>query len=130
MEGARRLLLNAGIDADAVKVKIQNRKKGFARDIIREAKNGYDAVITRRRGMTGMRGIVLGSVATKLVEKLSFEKKDFEIRVFNPASVADKGVKILNYNSLDLHPNMILFTGSFNRKTGRVLIEEPLKKVA
>jgi len=72
MDGARRLLLNAGADADAVKVKIQNRKTGFARDIIREARNGYDLVITRRRGMTGMRGIVLGSVATKLVEKLSF----------------------------------------------------------
>jgi nucleotide-binding universal stress UspA family protein len=72
MEFARRLLLNAGVDDDAVKVKIQNRKTGFARDIIREAQNGYDLVVTRRRGMTGMRGIVLGSVATKLIEKLSF----------------------------------------------------------
>jgi hypothetical protein len=58
------------------------------------------------------------------------EKNDFEIRVFNPTSAANKGVKVLNYNSLDLHPNMILFSGSFNRKTGRVLIEEPLEKVA
>ncbi|MBW2428957.1 MAG: universal stress protein [Deltaproteobacteria bacterium] len=72
MESARQLLLNAGADAAAVKVKIQNRKTGFARDIIRESQNGYDALITRRRGMTGLRGIVLGSVATKLVEKLSF----------------------------------------------------------
>jgi nucleotide-binding universal stress UspA family protein len=44
------------------------QKKGIARDIIREARNGYDAVVTRRRGMTGLRSIVLGSVATKLVE--------------------------------------------------------------
>jgi nucleotide-binding universal stress UspA family protein len=72
MDSARRLLLNAGVDTAAITVKIQNRKTGFARDIIREAQNGYDALITRRRGMTGMRGIVLGSVATKLIEKLSF----------------------------------------------------------
>ena len=72
MEIARQFLLKTGFPATSIEVKIQNRKKGFARDIIREAQNGYYAVVTRRRGMTGMRGIVLGSVATKLVEKLSF----------------------------------------------------------
>jgi nucleotide-binding universal stress UspA family protein len=72
MEIARQYLIKTGLPAKSVEVKIQNRKKGFARDIIREAQNGYYAVATRRRGMTGMRGIVLGSVATKLVEKLSF----------------------------------------------------------
>jgi len=72
MESARQLLFNSGVAANAVEVKIQNRKSGFARDIIREAQKGYYAVISRRRGMTGLRGIVLGSVATKLVERLSF----------------------------------------------------------
>ena len=71
-EIARQFLIKTGLPADSVEVKIQNRKKGFARDIIREAQNGYYAVVTRRRGMTGMRGIVLGNVATKLVERLSF----------------------------------------------------------
>jgi nucleotide-binding universal stress UspA family protein len=72
MENARQILLKAGVSAPAVEVKIQNRKTGFARDIIQEAQNGYYAVISRRRGMTGLRNIVLGSVATKLVERLSF----------------------------------------------------------
>jgi nucleotide-binding universal stress UspA family protein len=72
MESARQLLLKAGVPPDAVTVKIQNRKKGFARDIIREAQNNYEAVFTRRRGMTGLKRIVLGSIATKLVEKLTF----------------------------------------------------------
>jgi nucleotide-binding universal stress UspA family protein len=72
MDDARRILLKAGVPEDAVTLKIQNRKKGFARDIIREAQDNYDAVVTRRRGMTGLRGIVLGSVATKLIEKLAF----------------------------------------------------------
>jgi len=72
MENARQLLLKAGVPPEAVTVKIQNRKKGFARDIIREARDNYGAVVTRRRGMTGLRRIVLGSVATKLIEKLTF----------------------------------------------------------
>ena len=72
MEIARQFLLKAGFPSNSFELKIQDRKKGFARDIIREARNGYYAVVTRRRGMTGLRGIVLGSVATKLVEKLPF----------------------------------------------------------
>lgn len=72
MATSRDLLLRTGFASNAIEVKIKDRKKGFARDIIREAQKGYYAVVTRRRGMTGLRGIVLGSVATKLVEKLSF----------------------------------------------------------
>jgi len=72
MEQANRFLLKAGVAPESLTIKIQDRKKGIARDIIREAHNGYDAVVTRRRGMTGLRRIVLGSVATKLVEKLNF----------------------------------------------------------
>lgn len=72
MEIARQHLLKSGVPAKSIEIKIQNRKKGFARDIIREAQNGYYAVVMRRRGMTGLRGIVLGSVAAKLVENLAF----------------------------------------------------------
>ena len=72
MEIARQFLIKAGFPSNSIEVKIQNRKKGFARDIIREAQKGYHAVVSRRRGMTGMRGIVLGSVSTKLVERISF----------------------------------------------------------
>ncbi len=72
MQRANPLLLKAGFPSDAIEIKVQNRKKGVARDIIREALSGYDFVVTRRRGMTGLRGIVLGSVATKLIQKLSF----------------------------------------------------------
>ena len=69
---AEQYLLKAGFPSAQINIKIQKRKMGIARDIIREAHNGYEAVVTRRRGMTGLRGIVLGSVATKLVEKLFF----------------------------------------------------------
>ena len=72
MEKARQILLNAGFPAEAVSVKIQKRRKGIARDIIKEAREGYDAVVARRRGLGALRGIVLGSVANKLLEKLIF----------------------------------------------------------
>jgi len=72
MEIAHQFLLKTGFPSNSIEVKIQNRKKGFARDIIREAQKGYHAVVSRRRGMTGLRGIVLGSVSTKLVERISF----------------------------------------------------------
>jgi nucleotide-binding universal stress UspA family protein len=72
MQKAERILLNAGFHAENVRVTVQDRKKGVARDIIREAQNDYDLVITRRRGLGGMRGIPMGSVAVKLMAKLSF----------------------------------------------------------
>ncbi len=72
MEIARQFLLKAGFPPNAIEVKIQGRKKGIARDIIREAQKDYYAVVTRRRGLTGLRGIVLGSVAARLIEKITF----------------------------------------------------------
>jgi len=72
MEQASQFLVKAGVSPGSIIIKIQNRKKGIARDIIREARNGYDAVVTRRRGMTGLRRIVLGSVATKLLAQITF----------------------------------------------------------
>ncbi len=72
MQTARGILYKAGFPESAVEVCIRNRKKGIARDIIREAGNGYDAVVTRRRGMGAMPQVVMGSIATKLVENLTF----------------------------------------------------------
>jgi nucleotide-binding universal stress UspA family protein len=64
--------LKAGFDPESVRLKTQQRKEGVARDIIDEARKGYTAVIFRRRGLGALRSIVMGSVATKLIEKLTF----------------------------------------------------------
>jgi nucleotide-binding universal stress UspA family protein len=72
MEDARQMLLDAGHAESAVEIKIQNRKKGVARDIIIEAHKGYDAVLVRRRGFTALKNVTVGSVTNKLLEKLSF----------------------------------------------------------
>jgi len=72
MEKAKRVLLHAGFPGDGVSVKIRKRRYGIARDIIKEAREGYAAVVARRRGLGALKGIVLGSVANKLLEKLDF----------------------------------------------------------
>jgi nucleotide-binding universal stress UspA family protein len=72
MENARKTLLDAGHADAAVDIKIQNRKKGVARDIIIEARQGYDAVLLRRRGATALKNIIVGSVTSKLLETLTF----------------------------------------------------------
>jgi len=72
MEQSSQFLVKSGFASESIIIKIQNRKVGIARDIIREARNGYAAVVTRRRGMTALKRVVLGSVATKLLEKLTF----------------------------------------------------------
>jgi nucleotide-binding universal stress UspA family protein len=71
MDKARQILLSAGFADEKVAIDIHDKKKGVARDIIKEA-HGYDVVVSRRRGLGIVRGITMGSVATKLLEKISF----------------------------------------------------------
>ena len=70
MEKARMMLIAAGFKPEAISVVIQKRKKGIARDIMDEARKGYDALLIRRRGgVQALLPLAMGSVSTKLVEK-------------------------------------------------------------
>jgi nucleotide-binding universal stress UspA family protein len=71
MQQARQILLDSGFAKEAVDIKLHNRKKGVARDIIREAQEGYDLVLTRRRGMGALAGVIIGSTAIKLLQGLT-----------------------------------------------------------
>ena len=72
MDQAKQHLIRSGFPQGAITVKLQNRKKGIARDIIREAEEGYGAVVIGRKGMGTYKEIVVGSVTHKIVEKASF----------------------------------------------------------
>ena len=72
MQKAEKILLRAGFPKESVKVKIHNRNRGFARDIAKEAKRDYNGVLVGRKGMSNLKDLVLGSIATKLIEKISF----------------------------------------------------------
>ena len=68
----RKRLINAGFDPSAIEVKVHDREKGIARDILKEAEAGYHTVVLRRRGMGETEGLSMGSIATKLLSRITF----------------------------------------------------------
>jgi nucleotide-binding universal stress UspA family protein len=67
LENAKRKLIEAGYPEQNVTVKFQTLDKGVARDIAKEAEAGYDAVVMGRRGLSGIREFVMGSVSHKVM---------------------------------------------------------------
>ncbi len=72
MADAKQILMDAGFEDLRVDARIQEMKSGIARDIYHEAEKGYAALIMGKRGVNLVRGLVLGSVAAKLIQKASF----------------------------------------------------------
>ncbi|MBF0572496.1 MAG: universal stress protein [Desulfamplus sp.] len=72
LEESKKILISGGFAEQSIEVKFHSLEKGVARDIIEEAKDGYTAVVMRRRGMGAFRNIILGSVAVKLLQSLTF----------------------------------------------------------
>jgi nucleotide-binding universal stress UspA family protein len=72
MEKTHRALVALGLPDEDVVVKIRDRKAGLARDLIKEAQGGYAALAVGRRGAGFLKHLVLGSVALKLLEGVSF----------------------------------------------------------
>jgi hypothetical protein len=52
------------------------------------------------------------------------DKDTFEVRVFDPSRVAERGIKVADYNTFDQHPEMILYEGWFNKRTFESKIQE------
>lgn len=69
---AQRTLSDAGFQKNRVKLKIVERRVGFARDIIEEARDGYDLVVLGRKGTSDLVPAAFGGVAFKLLQKLDF----------------------------------------------------------
>lgn len=70
MEKSLYMLKTSGFKPEDVVVKIEGRVKGVTRDIIAKAAKGYTAVVARRRGFTKVPGLLMGSVADKLLVSL------------------------------------------------------------
>ncbi|MCE5333132.1 MAG: universal stress protein [Desulfobacteraceae bacterium] len=71
IESTRQVLINAGALEKLIRVKVQKRQTGIARDVIAEAKSGYDAVALGRRGLGAVAEPALGGVASKLLGTLT-----------------------------------------------------------
>ncbi len=68
MSRAKQKLNDSGFKDNNINIKILNRKKGIARDIIDEANSGYDLIVLGRRGISGVREFFLGSVSNKVIQ--------------------------------------------------------------
>ena len=65
---AKKLLIESGFQEDKIIAKAHTRKKGIARDIIVEAESGgYDTIVMGRRGLSGIKQFMLGSVSQKVL---------------------------------------------------------------
>ena len=64
---AKKRLIHAGFNDADITLITKKKEKGVARDIINEAKTGYDVVVLGRRGLSGIREFFLGSVSQKVI---------------------------------------------------------------
>ena len=71
MRESRQILIDANIPAEVISIKIHKIKTGIARDIIAESTQEYSAVVVGRSGLNKLTNFTLGSVASKLLEKLT-----------------------------------------------------------
>ena len=69
MEEAKKTLVKAGFPDKNVVIKIRKKKAGIARDILKEVQTGkYDTLVIGRRGLTGIKQFVSGSISHKIIE--------------------------------------------------------------
>jgi nucleotide-binding universal stress UspA family protein len=66
ISNARQILIDKGFDAERVAAKVRPKKMGVARDILTEARQGYDLLVVGRQGFSGVKEFFAGSTANKV----------------------------------------------------------------
>lgn len=66
MNRAKGTLLEAGFTDGHIDIKVENKNKGVARDLLNEAEQGYDLLVIGRRGLSGIKEFFLGSTSHKV----------------------------------------------------------------
>lgn len=68
IDRAKDVLIELGMAPELISGVPQMWQSGIARDILKEARKGYDAVVVGRRGISRIEALLLGSVSTKVVQ--------------------------------------------------------------
>ena len=68
LEKGRQIFLDAGFEAGSISTKIEIMKFDIALTIIEEARNSYDLIVLGRRGHSGLKKFLLGSVSQKVLQ--------------------------------------------------------------
>ena len=67
LQKAKGLLVTSGFDEKNISIQVQTKDKGIVRDIINEANAGYDTIVVGRKGHSGVKEFILGSVSQKIL---------------------------------------------------------------
>jgi nucleotide-binding universal stress UspA family protein len=68
VDKAKDVLIGLGMAPELINGVPQMWQAGIARDILQEARKGYDAVVVGRRGLSRIEALLLGSVSAKVVQ--------------------------------------------------------------
>jgi nucleotide-binding universal stress UspA family protein len=71
MTDSKQALLEANFREENIAIHVKGRVVGIARDIVTEARRGYNGLIMGRTGVGQMEGLAVGSVSTKIIGALS-----------------------------------------------------------
>jgi hypothetical protein len=69
MKTAQTVLSDAGFSKDAVKVKIEDKKRGVVRDILDEPNKNYDILLLGKPGVSKIQDLFIDSVVNKLISR-------------------------------------------------------------
>ena len=79
LKTTKNILIEAGFEETNITVKADLKKRGVARDIIKESQAGYSAIVLGRKGLSGIKDFILGSVSQKVFNSA----KDVSVLVVN-----------------------------------------------
>lgn len=71
MEKLADILVGYGIPRERISILVQQRQVGTARDIVFEAQKGYEALVVGRRGASRLKELIIGSIASKVLSRLT-----------------------------------------------------------
>ena len=78
LQAGRQQFLDAGFKVESISTKIEMMKHDVALTIIEEARTGYDLIVLGRRGHSGLKKFLLGSVSQKVLQAA----KDISVLIF------------------------------------------------
>lgn len=70
LQAGRQVLLEAGFKAESTSTKIEIMENDVALTIIEEARTGYDLIVLGRRGHSGLKKFLFGSVSQKVLQAI------------------------------------------------------------
>jgi nucleotide-binding universal stress UspA family protein len=66
LQKSKTILLDAGFEEKNITIKAEFKKDGVARDIIKEAQSDYNIIVMGKRGVSGIKDFLLGSISQKV----------------------------------------------------------------